>query len=726
MTRRTTIALAIANAALLAFILLYEQGRLSTADVAGRSGQVLRSFVRDRVERVELVRGEEPAIVFVRERDEDADEGLELGVWTLAEPLATAADDDAVDALLSALEWLSAHRTLEGITAADRERFGLDDPRFVVRFTVLEQVVELRVGADAPTGEGVYAAVEGEDRAYVVEPELVESLDHDLAHFRDKHLFADFYPTGVERVDIDGVRFERADGVWQLRAPGRGWANQGLVDRLTRITRELEAARFVAEEPGDLARYGLDAPWHELTITRGEPITENRVARLRVGDACAEHDGERYAIAADAGPVVCVRESDVEALAVDADRAREARLLPVADDAIDSVVITRGALRVELRHETDHWKLRVGPEGGAVERADADDEAVGAWLAALRDSRAAAYAPFEPGGHGTGAPSMTIRVERRNDEPPLELAIGEREPDGGVWVRRGAEEALVRFDAPVAAHLEITALRFRARRVFEADGADATRIAIARAGGAEDRAVRGEAGEWALEAPVATEADRVVVREVARQLASLRAERFAAEAAAREHGLDAPFATVRGAFAPAEGDAREITVAIGAAAEGGRFARVEGDAAVFVLSAETVDALTRPLVSLDLLTVEVESLEALRLERGEERIELRREGGAWQLASGGTPDEARTRALEDRLGTLRAVGAGYGGGLGAVALRVVATRRATAEGDREVTIELGDAVGAGEEAYVPARRAGIDVLYRLRPDTVRSLVEYHP
>ncbi|MCB9591679.1 MAG: DUF4340 domain-containing protein [Sandaracinaceae bacterium] len=725
MTRRTTIALAIANAALLAFILIYEQGTLSTGDVAGRSGQVLRSFVRDRVERVELVRGDDPAIVFVRERAEGEDSEVELGTWTLAEPIATAADDDAVDALLSALEWLSAHRTLEGVTAADRTRFGLDEPRFIVRFTVLSQVVELRVGNEAPTGEGIYASVEGEGRAYVVGADLLEALDHEASDFRSRTVFEGFYPTGVERVEVDGTTFEREDGVWLVREPGHGWANQGLVDRLTRLTRELEASRFISEEAGDLSEYGLDEPWHELVVTRGEAITDHRVARLRVGSACADHDGERYAIAADAGPVICVRESDLEALTIDGDRTREARLLPVADASIETVVITRGDLRVELRHEDDRWKLRTGPEGGASARADADDGAVGAWLAALRDERANAYEDFVEGVHGTDAPTARVRIERRGEEPALELVFGASD-DEGIWVRRGDEDALVHFGPGVRPELEVDGLRFRSRQVFEADAAEASRVS-ATVGAVENRAVRGEAGHWALEAPIEADADSVVVRETTRQLSNLRAERFVAEEAAREHGLAAPFATVHATFTPAEGAARELTLRLGAETVGGRFAQVEGADVVFVLSTDRVAALTRPLVSLDLLTIDPDGLESLRLERGEEAFDLRREGTAWQLADGGTPHEARTQALMDRLGTLRAVGVvAYNDDLGPVALRVIATRRATVEGDHTVTLEVGEATGEGDDAYVPVRRAGLQVIYRVRPDTLRSLSDFHP
>ena len=429
MSRNTVIALAIVNAVLLAVILIWDRGQLSTTETAGRSNQVLRTFVRDRVDRVELVRGDDDAIVFVRERDEEEDDEdiLALGTWVIAEPVATAADDDAVDGLLSALEWLAQRRTLENVTSEDRERFGLDEPRFVVRYTVIEDTYELRVGGEAPTGDGVYVAVEGEDDAYVVGADFIESIDHDLAHFRNKELFEGFFPTGAERVEVDSIVFEREDGIWQLRRPGRGWANQGLVDRLLRVTRELRAARFVAEGASDLAEYGLDAPWHELTVTRGEDITEHRTAHLRVGDPCGEHDGERYAIDGDEGPVVCVAVSDLEALEIDRGRLREPRLLAVRDDDVQSVVLATGGERLELSREEDNWKIFTGPEDARGEPVLADEAAVTAWLGELRESSASAFEPFEEGRarHGRsadppdgaarrrGRPARRARVRRR-------------------------------------------------------------------------------------------------------------------------------------------------------------------------------------------------------------------------------------------------------------------------------------------------------------------------
>jgi hypothetical protein len=744
MSKNVTIVLAVLNAALLAFIFFVERGTLSTADVAGRSGQVLTRFVRDRVERVELARGDEEPIVLVRERDEDADE-LDLGTWRIAAPIEANADDDAVDSFLSALEWLSARRTLEDITSEDRSRFGLDEPRFTVRFSVADEEVELRVGGEAPTGEGVYASVEDRAKAWVVGQDFVESIDHDLSHFRDKDLFPAFYGGDARSVELerDGLsyRFEKDDDVWRVRQPVEGWANAGLVDGLLRIPRELRASRFVAEEPDDLATYGLAAPWRELSVTRPEDATGSRVARLIVGDVCGEHADERYARGGD-GPVVCVLTSDLSALEVDVERVREPRLLGVSNDAVEAVTLEVGGRELELRRasrddadaedvpaDAGGWELAVG----GAEPVAADEEAIAAWLDALREARVEAFEPVEgEPGHGLASPRAVLTVRRADAEEPLVVRLGAHDAEG-AWVRRGDEAAVARFDASVAELLTAEALRFRDRALVDAEPGDARAVTVRR-DGVEERAVRGEGGTWRLEAPIEAEADRVVVREVTRALAELRAARFVAAEPAPEHGLRDPSAVLTARF---EGDgedaeARTVTLRVGAETVEGAYARLGDEGPVFELDRATVEALERPLVSRDLLTVPAEELASLRLERGEETVELRREGGRWQLAGGGTPDPDRTRALLDRLSTLRASGVvRYGTpdgtlGLEPPAVRIVATRRPGAEGPASTTLELGAAQGEGDEAFVPARRSDLDVLFRFRPELVRILREYRP
>lgn len=709
--KRTTIALSVVLASLVGFILVFERGTLSTADLARRSGHVLTRFVRDRVTEVSLQRAGEEAIVFDRAPlGEHAAEG-ELADFRIVAPVRADADQDAVDSFLGALQWLTATRTLDGLTAEDRSRYGLDAPRFTVRFTAAGREIALRIGGDAPEGQGVYAAVEGEDRGYVVGRDFVESIDHELSHFRDKNLFpSDFYGSAAREIRLGGealpaVVFEKADPRWQVTEPVEGWANAGIVDGLTRLTREARIARFVAEDAGELGRYGLDAPWREVTFTRPEDAAGTRVARLRVGAVCGEHAEERYAIVGDTGPVVCVLTSRLDALALEGRELRETRLLPVPTDAVESLVL-EGAERLELRREDAGWTLKVG-EG---EARPADSAAVEAWIGGLRDRRAL---DFEAGGgHGLAAPGRTLTVRRSDADEALVLKLGAVDGEG-AWIGRGDEPASVRFEPAVAELLDASPLRFRDRALVSAEPGDARSI-VMRSGGLEERAVRGEGGTWQLETPISAEADRVVVRELARAIAGLRAERFVAERPAPEHGLSAPGRTVTAGFEEGE----TVTLRIGAETEGGAFAQLEGEP-VFVLPAATLETLDVHLVSRDLLTLDVAGAQSIRIERaGSPPVELRRDGSGWKMADGAEADPERTRALLDRLSSLRASGVERYGAPESAALTVTVT---TPNG----ATSLGFGEGEGE-AFVPASRAGVDVTYRVAPDQLAPISAFLP
>ncbi len=726
--KRTTLVLSVIAASLLAFILLFERGTLSTSDVARRSGHVLTRFVRDQVTQVSLARGDEEPIVLERQPPPEGDEEA-MGVWGVAAPVHAEADQDAVDSFLGALEWLMADRTLTGVTAEDRARYGLDHPRFVVRYRVAEEAGRLVVGGEAPEGQGIYVAADDDSRAFVVRADLVESIDHDLAHFRDKDLFPDdFYSTDATSDRLEGAEapmvFEKDGDLWHVREPVRGWANAGAVDALLRLPREVHAARFVAEGAAGLDRYGLDSPWRELSITRPESAHGTRSGRLRVGDVCGEHTTERYAIAGDEGPVVCVLTSELDALALDPAAVREGRLVSVGADAVERITLESGGRTLTLRRAESGWELANGDAA-----TPADDGAISEWLRQLRDARAAAFEPIEGDapGHGLAAPRATLTIARSDSEAETVVRLGESDAEG-AWVRRGDEPSAVRFDASVAELFQVGPLRFRGRALVHEDAANARAVTVRRSDG-EERAARGQGGTWQLEAPIEAEADRVVVRELVRQLTELRAERFVAEQAAPEHGLGSPRLTVSARFAEdGSVDARTVTLRVGAATSEGAYAQLEGDDAVFVLSSQALEALDARLVSLDLLTVDTSDATGLRVERdGAVVADLSRQGGAWRLADGAAPDADRTQALVDRLSTLRASGVvRYGAPDGSLGLEPPATRITVTRADGSTTIDLGRDQGEGDAAFVPARRSGLDVIYRFSPELVSALRTYTP
>src|SRR5690606_42007159 len=109
---------------------------------------------------------------------------------------------------------------------------------------------------------------------------------------------------------------------------------------------------------------------------------------------------------------------------------------------------------------------------------------------------------------GLARPSASLTRRRPAPDAALVVRLGEQTA-AGVWVRRGNEAALVRFDRAVGELFAATPLRAQDRALVDAEASEARRITLRKAG-REERASRGEGGSWKLEAPLSADADRVI------------------------------------------------------------------------------------------------------------------------------------------------------------------------------------------------------------------------
>ncbi|MFW6067718.1 MAG: DUF4340 domain-containing protein [Myxococcota bacterium] len=737
MSKRTTIVLAVIASGLLAFILLYERHTLSSGELAERGDRLLERFVRDKVDRLEIERGEE-RIVLIRKDEDEVDLS---GAWRLVEPVEAPADEDAVESLLGSLEWANARRELSGIGAEDRERFGLAGARLRAWYTVADQRVPIVVGEQDPTEGGYYVQLDDREAAYVVGKDFVEALDREAGHFRDKALFPELEPGDAEAITLEGEAGKRSlarrEERWWVTAPFEAYADRAAVDGVLDAVLGLRATRFVAEQPEDAEDYGLHAPATRARVEGAAPgededgAGEPWKAALSVGDPCPEGEGERYARAGD-GPVVCVKEADLEPLGGAAEELRSTRLTTVGEAALARAEVVRGGATVVLEAEEDGWTWRSGQAEGA-----ADPGAVTEWLRTLREARAEAFEPLQQGGARQGLSQPQAKITLTTDqgrEVVLYLGAG---VEDDVWARRGTEPFALRVAGATAAAFDPGPVRFRERALIREHEEAAKRIVVERGGVIERLERQGEG--WGVTAPLAQPADRVVVRELVRHLASLKAERFVAAAPGREHGLGSPRWTVTVRFegaAPGDdaGDEepRERVLRIGAEAPGGAYAQLGEDSAVFVAPRAVVDAVAEPLISRDLLATGAQEVASLRIDRGRQVVELTCEDGTCSQAGGQPADRERTRRLLDRLGALRATAAvAYGPappahGLNEPRARVTVNRVADAGTPEEYTMVIGATEGEGEDAKTHVRRSDLDVGFLFPRYVADTFVEYAP
>jgi len=161
----------------------------------------------------------------------------DAGKWQITGPKPFAADQGEVLSLLSTFSALNSDRLVED-KASDLSPYGLAQPSVVISTTDKnKKTVELKIGDDTPAGNGVYAAVAGDPRVFIIASYNKNGLDKGVNDLRDKRLL-NFDSDKVSRVELTAkkqtIEFGRDKDRWQILKPKPLRAEQFAVDDLVR------------------------------------------------------------------------------------------------------------------------------------------------------------------------------------------------------------------------------------------------------------------------------------------------------------------------------------------------------------------------------------------------------------------------------------------------------------------------------------------------------------
>ena len=122
------------------------------------------------------------------------------GKWAISSPVSVAADQQAVDNLLTTLRDYKFEKVVIE-SNADLAAFGLDKPRRVIQLKTEKGPLTLLVGANAPVGYSVYASIEGTGKVYVGSQHLAVSTGKSLHDLRNKALLT-LDPAQVTQLEL--------------------------------------------------------------------------------------------------------------------------------------------------------------------------------------------------------------------------------------------------------------------------------------------------------------------------------------------------------------------------------------------------------------------------------------------------------------------------------------------------------------------------------------------
>lgn len=735
MQNKTVIVILVVAASLLAYIFLFDRDAMTTSERLGRKGRVFVEFKQDAVQKLALTSLGGSAISLSREPD-PANAGE--GTWRITAPKKLDGDGSAVREVLSAIDFVLMDRAVKGAEQVKDARFGLQTPRVAGSFVIRGKTTTFKVGADAE-GDKVYLYTDAvPDTVFAVEKSFLASVDKGLDDLRSKKLvgeaLADAGSVQVERA-IGKIGLKREDkGDWQVRV-GDTWilASGDQVRELLSKAADLEAESFVMDgaKEADLERYGLAKPAGALTVT----TEKGSQTEILIGAPCADKN-QRHATVKGSGVVACVNDDFSALLERPLLRFQETRPVVAAPEDVTKVSLTAKGKSLVLERGDDGWSIP-----GAETPIESSE--VEALLKSLTETRATEVAVGEAAVTALPSPDITVTLTLADDMGEKTLT-GYKGTEENGKMKRGEEPAVLTLPGTLFEKLTTDGLAFRAKRMEQGDTADVTRLAIS---GPVTQSLEKREGTWHLTAPLEEAADNTQAREVADILATVEADRFAAEKADKRHGLAPPYATIRATFSPEKDEhdhsdngeeekaapksSREVVLELGAETDDGkRFARLKGkDPVVFVVGDKYDAATKRPLIARDLLQIDDTEVRKIAFSAGENTLTVAKAGEGWAPEGESTVKKEQLDRLVQDLAGMKTVSAKSfgpaGDSLGATTLEIRAWTEEQQKADTPTILTIGQkSPDENEDGYLAAKsglKATFTVPARIIDDILKLL-----
>ncbi len=269
--------------------------------------KVLVSFDRERVQRLEVIRGEQTLAL----------RKVAQNQWEIEKPEQLGADPVKVSDLLWSLKDARASK-FPGREGLGQEM--LDPPVMLARIWLEAQdkPLELRLGQATPDGQGYYAKVPAQEEMVEVPSSFLEEMKKATAWELREKRFVNFEVSRARKVLLrwEGQEMElrkKGDSVWRLERPEQKELETYQVSGLLWSVREARFEAIPEQRPSD-ADIGMDLPqFHiELFEEGKEPV-----ARMSVGKELKDGSGLRYAWSDPQGQVYLIGKKFLEQISRD-------------------------------------------------------------------------------------------------------------------------------------------------------------------------------------------------------------------------------------------------------------------------------------------------------------------------------------------------------------------------------------------------------------------------
>lgn len=552
MKLKTTIILLIVAAIGISYVFLYERKQLPHEEWERLQKKVLPDFKASMVKKIEL-NNESGKVVLEKAED---------NYWHIVEPLKLRSDNSEVNSILSEFEFMNKVGSFkqEGDKPFDLKDYGLDAPKIsLVMYTGVPakpdkiQVMGPKdkytvfVGQKLAAGDNVYVKLDSSDEVIVVPGTLLEKVSKNILDLRSKWVFA------FDKEAVDGVQVKTADynivcnrkgSFWRLSEPINDLADlEKIKDILGKLKNlQIDRTDFITEEPGDLVKYGLDAPRFAVTINE-----KGGAQSVIFGHSL---DNKVYAKRTDEPTVFFLKDvilADLSKKPNDLRDKKVVRFESIGTYGVNKLEIKTPADFIAIEKSLDlDWKLT------KPVNIYADQDTVKNFIEKIKTLEIEDFVSDKPADlslYGLKDPVFEISVTKEEDKELAKFYIGNKLPDSDkCYVKRVGEDPV--YTVPTAEFydkIENPLLSFRDRLVSEFNRDMVKKLVIEKS----DRTFvgditnkRDEEGQfqWELSKPVQTIADTHAINQIVWDLSFLKADFYVVKAAKdlKAFGLNDP------------------------------------------------------------------------------------------------------------------------------------------------------------------------------------------
>lgn len=443
--------------------------------------------------------------------------------WNLRLPVADAAQNQAVEALLAALgrlrpqSWISPAQI--GPSETDLSAFGLGNGAATLKLETTTGPVIFKLGGSAPFGDQFYFQRIGNAGVFLADGALRELFPASADAWRDRRLVRLPDPD-FDRFELRGRTAFEAEknpvtGIWRLTKPLAVRADSDRLNAVLHALLTVRIAQFVTDSPGaDLETFGLRPAEAEVLVGRGT----NTLAQLQFGRPPTNNPGGVYVRRLTQTNVVLVPAATALALRGPLGAFRDHRLLPPLEDSTRLEFIV-GAEHTVVEKSGTNWVVT------APVRFPAQTDLVN-YLFTRVGSTAITDFPNDVvadyGSYGLTAPGRTYAFTQGTNAP-LQLHFGAQPDSDHVFVRRLDEAGVYVVRYTDLLQLPETAAQLRD---FRFASSNVVKVAIRQKGNVRTL-MRGADGQWGVTAGPAAGPFSPAVEETLHRLGDLATSRYA-------------------------------------------------------------------------------------------------------------------------------------------------------------------------------------------------------